>query len=126
MFCGDGGLQMTMQELGTIMENQVPVKIILLNNNFLGNVCQWQAMFFKHRYSFTPMDNPDYELIAKAYGIPARTVVDRKDLDEAIQEMVRTEGPFLLQCAVLEEDNVLPMTPPGANVDEMLLEIKNN
>lgn len=126
MFCGDGGLQMTMQELGTIMENQVPVKIILLNNNFLGNVRQWQAMFFKHRYSFTPMDNPDYELIAKAYGIPARTVVDRKDLDEAIQEMVRTEGPFLLQCAVLEEDNVLPMTPPGANVDEMLLEIKNN
>ncbi|MCM1311599.1 MAG: biosynthetic-type acetolactate synthase large subunit [Bacteroides sp.] len=125
MFCGDGGLQMTIQELGTIMEQQSPVKIILLNNNYLGNVRQWQAMFFNHRYSFTPMTNPDYELIAQAYGIRVQTVVDRKDLDEAIRKMLATPGPYLLQCAVLEEDNVLPMTPPGANVDEMLLEVNS-
>ena len=124
MFCGDGGLQMTIQELGTIMEQQAPVKIILLNNNYLGNVRQWQYMFFNKRYSFTPMLNPDYEKIAEGYGIPARTVIERADLDAAIQQMLQTDGPFLLQCAVKEEDNVLPMTPPGANVDEMMLEIK--
>lgn len=122
MFCGDGGLQMTMQELGTIMEQQCPVKMILLNNNYLGNVRQWQEMFFNRRYSFTPMANPDYELIAKGYGIPARTVVDRAELDDAIREMLSTPGPYLLQCAIKEEDNVLPMTPPGADVDKMLLE----
>ena len=123
LFCGDGGLQMTIQEFGTIMEQGAPVKIILLNNNYLGNVRQWQAMFFNHRYSFTPMVNPNYELIAKAYGISAKTVVERKDLDAAIEEMLSTDGPYLLQCAVLEEDNVLPMTPPGANVDCMMLEL---
>ncbi|MCQ2247117.1 MAG: biosynthetic-type acetolactate synthase large subunit [Bacteroidaceae bacterium] len=124
MFAGDGGFQMTIQELGTIMEQQCPVKLILLNNNFLGNVRQWQYMFFNKRYSFTPMVNPDYEKIAAGYGIPCRTVVDRNELDDAIREMLTTDGPFLLQCAVKEEDNVLPMTPPGANVDEMLLEVK--
>ena len=124
MFCGDGGFQMTIQELGTIMEQQCPVKMILLNNNYLGNVRQWQYMFFNKRYSFTPMCNPDFEKIAEGYGIPCRTVVDRKDLDDAIREMLETDGPFLLQCAVLEEDNVLPMTPPGGNVDEMILEVE--
>jgi len=123
-FCGDGGLQMTIQELGTIMEQHAPVKIILLNNKFLGNVRQWQYMFFNKRYSFTPMLNPDFTQIATAYGIPSRTVVNREDLEGAIAQMLSTEGPFLLQCAVKEEDNVLPMTPPGANVDEMLMEIK--
>ena len=123
MFVGDGGLQMTIQELGTIMEQKCPVKMILLNNNYLGNVRQWQYLFFNKRYSFTPMLNPDYELISKGYGIPCRTVVEREDLDAAIREMLDTEGPFFLQCAVKEEDNVLPMTPPGSNVDEMLLEI---
>jgi len=122
LFVGDGGMQMTIQELGTIMEQGSPVKIILLNNNYLGNVRQWQEMFFQHRYSFTPMVNPDYELIAKGYGIPAKTVIERKDLDAAIQEMLATPGPYLLQCAIKEDDNVLPMTPPGANVNEMLLE----
>ncbi len=124
MFCGDGGFQMTIQELGTIMEQQCPVKMILLNNNYLGNVRQWQYMFFNKRYSFTPMCNPDFEKIAEGYNIPCRTVVERKDLDAAIREMLDTKGPFLLQCAVMEEDNVLPMTPPGGNVDEMLLEVK--
>ena len=124
LFCGDGGFQMTIQELGTIMEQRCPVKIILLNNNYLGNVRQWQYMFFNKRYSFTPMLNPDYEKIAAGYGIPCKTVIDRKDLDAAIEEMLNTEGPYILQCAVKEEDNVLPMTPPGGNVDEMLLEVK--
>ena len=124
MFCGDGGLQMTIQELGTIMEQHSPVKIILLNNNYLGNVRQWQYMFFNKRYSFTPMLNPDYEKIAEGYGIPSRTVIDRKDLDSAINEMLQTKGPFLLQCAIKEEDNVLPMIAPGASVDEMKLEIE--
>lgn len=124
MFCGDGGFQMTIQELGTIMENRIPVKMILLNNNFLGNVRQWQYMFFNQRYSFTPMVNPDYEKIAAGYNIPCRTVIDRADLDAAIQEMLTTEGPYILQCAIKEEDNVLPMTPPGGSVDEMLLEVK--
>lgn len=123
LFTGDGGLQMTIQELGTIMEQKAPVKIVLLNNNFLGNVRQWQYMFFRKRYSFTPMLNPDYERIASAYGIPARTVTEREALADGIREMLATDGPFLLQCAVKEEDNVLPMTPPGANVDEMMLEI---
>ena len=123
-FCGDGGLQMTIQELGTIMEQKAPVKIILLNNNYLGNVRQWQYLFFNKRYSFTPLLNPDYEKIAEGYGIPAHTVVERADLDAAISDMLATDGPYLLQCAVMEEDNVLPMTPPGANVDEMMLEIK--
>lgn len=123
LFVGDGGLQMTIQELGTIMEQKAPVKIILLNNNYLGNVRQWQQLFFRRRYSFTPMMNPDYDTIAKAYDIPSETVIDREHLDEAINRMITTDGPYLLQCAVMEEDNVMPMTPPGANVDEMILEI---
>ncbi len=123
LFCGDGGLQMTIQELGTIMEQKSPVKIILLDNEYLGNVRQWQAMFFNHRYSFTPMTNPDFVKIAEAYNIPSRLVVHRNDLVSAIDEMLHTDGPYLLHCAVLKEDNVLPMTPPGADVDQMLLEI---
>lgn len=122
MFCGDGGLQMTIQELGTIMEQGAPVKIILLNNNYLGNVRQWQAMFFGGRYSFTPMLNPDYQQIAAAYGIPARRVMTREELHEAIAEMLTTDGPFLLETCVVEEGNVLPMTPPGGSVNQMLLE----
>lgn len=123
MFCGDGGLQMTIEELGTIMEQRSPVKIILLNNNYLGNVRQWQAMFFERRYSFTPMMNPDYEKIAEAYNIPSHTVTEREDLDDAIREMLETDGPFLLQAAVMEQDNVLPMCSPGHDVDDMLLEL---
>lgn len=123
MFCGDGGLQMTIEELGTIMEQRSPVKIILLNNNYLGNVRQWQAMFFERRYSFTPMMNPDYEKIAEAYNIPSRTVTEREDLDDAIREMLETDGPFLLQAAVMEQGNVLPMCSPGHDVDDMLLEL---
>lgn len=125
-FTGDGGLQMTIEELGTIMEQKAPVKIILLNNNFLGNVRQWQEMFFHHRYSFTPMMNPKYELIAKAYGINYGLVTERENLDEAIDKMVNTPGAYLLEVGVIEEVDVLPMTPPGASVNEMLLEIKRD
>ena len=122
VFMGDGGLQMNLQELGTIMEQQAPVKMILMNNNYLGNVRQWQAMFFGHRYSFTPMMNPDYMKIAEAYGIPSRRVIERSELKEAIHEMLATDGPFLLEACVIEEGNVMPMTPPGGTVNEMLLE----
>ncbi|MGL5980715.1 MAG: biosynthetic-type acetolactate synthase large subunit [Phocaeicola sp.] len=121
-FMGDGGLQMNIQELGTVMEQQAPVKIVLLNNNFLGNVRQWQAMFFNRRYAFTPMMNPDYQLIAQAYGIPFRRVQKREEMNEAIQEMLATPGPFFLEVCVIEEGNVLPMTPPGGSVNQMLLE----
>lgn len=122
LFLGDGGMQMCIQELGTIMEQQAPVKVIILNNNYLGNVRQWQAMFFRHRYSFTPMMNPDYVKIAEAYGIPAQRVIERKDLKNAVKTMLESQEPFILEVAVIEEGNVLPMTPPGHPVNEMLLE----
>ncbi len=121
-FIGDGGLQMNIQEFGTIMEQKAPVKIILLNNNFLGNVRQWQAMFFNKRYSFTPMMNPDYSQIAAAYDIPYIRISSREEMPEAIGKMLSTDGPFLLEACVIEEGKVLPMTPPGGTVNEMLLE----
>ena len=121
-FMGDGGLQMTMQELGTVMEQKAPVKIILMYNKYLGNVRQWQAMFFNRRYSFTPMMYPDYMQIAAAYGIPSRRVMDRSELNDAIREMLETDGPFLLETCVVEEGKVLPMTPPGSPVNYMLLD----
>ena len=123
MFCGDGGFQMSIQELGTIMEQQAPVKMILLNNNYLGNVRQWQDMFFNRRKSFTKMLNPCYEQVAAAYGIEYQAVTEREQLQDAIKRMLNTDGPFIMECAIKEDDNVLPMTPPGKSVDEMLLEI---
>lgn len=125
-FMGDGGFQMNIQELGTIMEQKSPVKMILLNNNYLGNVRQWQDMFWQRRKSFTKMMNPSYELIAKGYGIPYEVVVDRTTLHAAIGHMLSTEGPFILECAIKEDDDVLPMTPPGLSVDDMMLEINCN
>lgn len=122
VFMGDGGLQMNIQEFGTIMEQKAPVKMIVLNNNYLGNVRQWQAMFFNGRYSFTPMLNPDYIKIASAYDIPAKRVKTRAELSEAIEEMLATDGAYLLEACVVEEGNVLPMTPPGGSVNQMLLE----
>lgn len=122
VFMGDGGFQMNMQELGTIMEQRVPVKMILMNNNYLGNVRQWQEMFFNNRYSWTPMMNPDYNMIASAYGIPSRLVVKREELADAVREMIETPGAFLLHVAVEEEDNVMPMIPPGASICDMVLE----
>ena len=113
MFSGDGGFQMNIQELGTIMENQSPVKMIMMNNNYLGNVRQWQDMFFQQRKSFTRMMNPHYQLIAEAYHIPYGVVTERADLKDAVEKMLATDGPYILECAVKEEDNVAPMIEIG-------------
>ena len=122
-FMGDGGFQMNIQELGTIMEQQSPVKMILLNNNYLGNVRQWQDMFWQRRKSFTKMMNPCYEQIAKGYGIAYEAVMERQNLAAAIDKMLTTKGPYILECAIKEDDDVFPMTPPGKNVDDMMLEV---
>jgi acetolactate synthase-1/2/3 large subunit len=121
MFCGDGGFQMNIQELGTIMEQQAPVKLILLNNNYLGNVRQWQDMFWGGRLSFTPMMNPRYELIAQAYSIPYDLIQDRKYLKAKVEKMLATQGPYILECAIKEDANVMPMIAPGKSIDEMEL-----
>lgn len=121
LFLGDGGLQMSIQEFGVIMENRIPVKIILLNNSFLGMVRQWQELFFEKRYSFTPMSNPDFIAIANAYNIPAKQVTQREELTQAIHEMLSTEGPFFLNVSVVKEGMIYPMTPAGSTVNNMLL-----
>lgn len=123
-FMGDGGLQMVIQEFGTIMEYHIPVKMILLNNNFLGNVRQWQDMFFGHKRSFTPMTNPDFGKVAEAYGIPFRRVEKREELADAINEMLSTDGPFLLETIIQPDANVEPMTAPGKAIDEMMLNVE--
>ncbi len=125
LFVGDGGMQMTIEELGTIMEQKSPVKIVLLNNNFLGNVRQWQEMFYNRRYSFTHMMNPDYMKIADAYGIKAVRVTKRGELAGAVDTMLSTDGPFLLEACVIEEENILPMTPPGSSISDIMLETEN-
>ncbi len=119
---GDGGFQMTIQELGTIWQNKAPVKIVLLNNNFLGMVRQWQQLFFEKRYSSTELTNPDFITIARGFGIDGKKVSVRKDLDGAIQEMLDFEGPYLLEVSVEKEDNVFPMVPAGASVSDIRLE----
>lgn len=119
---GDGGFQMTIQELGTIAQNKLPVKIVLLNNNFLGMVRQWQQLFFEKRYSFTELSNPDFLMITKGFGIDGQKVTSRDNLDSAIQEMIDFNGPYLLEVVVEKEDNVFPMVPSGASVSHILLE----
>ena len=120
-FTGDGGLQMTVQELGTIMQENLNVKIILLNNNFLGMVRQWQELFFHKRYSATIMENPDFVAIAKAYRIGAREVQKREELDEAIAEMLNYDGSYLLVADVEEEGMVYPMVPAGASITNIIM-----
>lgn len=119
---GDGGYQMTVQELGTIMQYKIPVKILVLNNSFLGMVRQWQQLFHEKRYSFTEMVNPNFVKIAEAYDIPARKVEQRETLVDAIREMLNTDGPYFLEVVVGKEDNVFPMVPAGAGVADVLLE----
>ena len=121
LFVGDGGLQMTIQELGTIMQSNVDVKIILLNNYFLGMVRQWQEMFFEERYSETIMKNPDFVAVAAAYGIAGRHVEKREDLKDAVNEMLNHKGAFLLNVTVEEKGMVYPMTPAGTCVTNILL-----
>lgn len=122
LFVGDGGFQMNIQELGTIFQSGIPVKIVLLNNNFLGMVRQWQEMFFDKRYSFTEMTNPDFGLIAQANGIAYECVDNRESLNEAIEKMTRHNGPYLLEVRVEKEENVFPMVPAGAAVGDIRLE----
>lgn len=124
LFVGDGGMQMTLQELGTIMQEQTGIKIILLNNNWLGNVRQWQEMFFKEKYSQTRMLNPDYSAIAAGYGIKSRMVEKREDLEPAVQEMLSDDKPYILEVHVMEESVVMPMIPPGKGIDEIMLNRK--
>jgi len=119
---GDGGFQMTIQELGTISQYDLDIKIIVLNNNFLGMVRQWQQLFFEKRYSFTEMKNPDFVGIAKAYGLASQKVTSRDQLEGAIQEMLDHKGPYVLEVVVEQEDNVFPMIPTGASISDILLE----
>jgi acetolactate synthase-1/2/3 large subunit len=119
---GDGGFQMTIQELGTIAQNKLPVKIILLNNHFLGMVRQWQQLFFEKRYSFTELQNPDFIMIAKGFGIEGHKVDVRDDLETGIQQMIDHDGPYLLEVTIEKEDNVFPMVPTGASVSDIILE----
>ena len=120
---GDGGFQMTLQELGTIAENKIPVKMVILNNRFLGMVRQWQQLFFDKRYSFTDITGPDFVKLSEAYGIAAQRVDGREDLDAAIRKMLDHAGPYLLEVTVEKEDNVFPMVPSGGAVSEMILEL---
>lgn len=122
LFVGDGGLQMTSQELGTIYQSQVGVKIILMNNGYLGMVRQWQELFYDKRYSFTELTNPDFSLLAAANHIPYRCVERHEDLDEAIEQMRKSEGAFLLEVRVQREENVFPMVPAGQPVEKIRLE----
>ncbi len=123
-FVGDGGLQMTIQELGTILHYGIPVKIILLNNNFLGMVRQWQEMFYNKRYASTELVNPDFVAVAKAYGIQGKKVTVRNDLKGAIGELLASEGPYLLEIGIDNGANVLPMVEPGASVSDVTLTYK--
>jgi acetolactate synthase I/II/III large subunit len=118
---GDGGFQMTIQELGTIFQSQIGVKILILNNNFLGMVRQWQQLFHDKRYSFTELINPNFQLIAQGYGIPAQKVEDRANLDAVLDQWLNSDGPQLLEVVVVQEENVFPMVPSGASVSDIRL-----
>ena len=118
---GDGGFQMTLQELAVLkQEHDLPVKIAIINNGFLGMVRQWQQFFYDKRYTATPIYSPDYVKLAAAYDIPALMVDKPADVMPAIQQAMNTPGPFLIDFQVMEEVNVYPMIPPGAAVDEMM------
>jgi acetolactate synthase-1/2/3 large subunit len=120
-FLGDGGFQMTIQELGTILQYEVPLKTVILNNNFLGMVRQWQEMFHDKNYASTELINPDFVMISKAYKIPAKKVWKREDLKSSIEEMLAAEGPYVLEIAIEKEGNVFPMVEPGSSVSEIRL-----
>jgi len=126
LFVGDGGFQMTIQELGTILQYKTAVKIVLLNNNFLGMVRQWQDLFYNKRYASTELVNPDFVKIAKGFGIPGRCVSDRKELDAALDEMLASDTAYLLEVAIEKEGNIFPMIEPGKSVSEVILESHNH
>ncbi|EDO27109.1 predicted protein, partial [Nematostella vectensis] len=118
---GDGGYQMTIQELGTILQTKAAVKIVVLNNEFLGMVRQWQQLFFDKRYASTEMTNPDFITIAKGYHINAQRVTKREELASAVEEMISTKGSYFLEVCVEKENNVFPMIPTGASVSDIRL-----
>ena len=122
LFVGDGGLQMTSQELGTIFQSQVGVKIILMNNGFLGMVRQWQELFYDRRYSFTHLANPDFQMLAAAYGIKSVKVTTPGELDAAVKQMMEHDGPFLLEAAMIEQENVFPMIPAGKTLNDIIFD----
>lgn len=124
LFVGDGGFQMTIQELGTINQTQAAVKIVLLNNKYLGMVRQWQQLFYDKRYSETYLLNPDFIKVGEGFGIKGKKVLERPQLDAAIQEMLDYNGPYLLEVSIEKEDNVFPMVPTGASVSDIILEPK--
>ena len=119
---GDGGFQMTVQELGTIAQYNLPVKIVLLNNNFLGMVRQWQELFFQGRYANTELVNPDFLKIAEGFGVPSKQISERERLKKELQEMIASDGPFMLEVKVAKEGNIFPMIPAGGTVSEMRLD----
>ena len=119
---GDGGIQMTIQELATISQYNIKVKILILNNNFLGMVRQWQELFFDNRYSFTEMKNPNFNIIADGYGIKNNKVENKKDLDKCLKEFINYDGSYLLNVVVEKEENVFPMVPSGESVSNIRLE----
>src|SRR5690606_22050350 len=118
---GDGGFQMTIQELGTIMQFGAKVKILILNNQFLGMVRQWQQLFHDKRYSFVNITSPDFVTVAKGYGIQGQKISERKDLKEALQTMLNHDGAYLLEVMVGKENNVFPMVAQGTSVSEIRL-----
>ena len=119
---GDGGFQMNIQELGTIFQTQAAVKIVILNNDFLGMVRQWQQLFFDKRYASTEMVNPDFVKIAEGYFIDAKRVTERVEMTAAVAEMMKSDKPYLLEVCVEKENNVFPMIPSGASVSDIRLE----
>lgn len=119
---GDGGFQMTLQELGTLAQLGIAVKVVILNNNFLGMVRQWQDLFFEKRYAYTELTNPDFITIARGFGIDGKTISKREELDDAIKDLVKMDRPFLLEVKVEKEDNIFPMVPAGGTVSEMRVE----
>lgn len=120
-FIGDGCFQMTIQELGTIAQSKLPVKLVILNNNFLGMVRQWQQLFFEKRYSFVELQNPDFIMIGKGFGIEGKKITERHDLSSAIDDMLNYNGSYLLEVVVEKEENVFPMVPAGRSVSEIRL-----
>ena len=120
-FIGDGGFQMTLQELGMCSQWNVAVKIVLLDNNYLGMVRQWQQLFFDRRYSSVALQNPDFLKIAEGFGVPGRRVKSSQELPVAIAEMLAHDGPFLLHVSVEKEENIFPMVPSGANISDIVL-----
>ncbi|MBQ5803607.1 MAG: biosynthetic-type acetolactate synthase large subunit [Bacteroidales bacterium] len=117
---GDGGFQMNIQELGTIMQSGIDVKIVLLNNSFLGMVRQWQELFFNRRYSFTHLDNPDFQQLVSSYKITAAKISKPSEIEESVKQMLESDGAYFLEVQVKEEENVFPMIPAGATLDEMM------